>query len=145
MRQRRLPTVVIDGSDGDTVWIQPSETWLNLGFLTTTIRVWRCPWQPNSRQGNPSASEAELRSERHAQVVVRAPAQKKDVVAGFNANSHPMGEGFNASTGINGESRCPAGQPDAVCKASRRVRVRYVEVIKAYLARHEYLKPSNPA
>src|ERR1700733_1436872 len=80
-----------------------------------------------------TALEAELRTKRRPQIVVRT-AVEKDVIPNFNAQSNRARVCFPAAARIESEMRCAGRQANAVCEARRRSRIAHAEIIESDLA-----------
>src|SRR5690242_18000710 len=71
--------------------------------------------------------EAELRSNRHAKIVVSSVVEE-DIVTCFQPKTNRSRKSFNTSGGIKREICCACTQPDGICKPNRRVSIRDIEI-----------------
>jgi hypothetical protein len=86
--------------------------------------------------------EAELRTEGHAQVVVRTVLEE-NVIACFQTDSDRASECLDSSRGIKREGSGAGGKTHSVCETGRSILVSNAEVIKSDLAGDKHAKWSG--
>src|SRR5579863_10520114 len=80
--------------------------------------------------------EAELRTYRNAQIVMRSVVEE-NVVARFQTHSDRSGECFHAATRVERKIRRPVSQSHAIGEACGSVDIRHAEIVEADFAGYE--------